>query len=415
MRGSNVAALLAGFGTGYLNTKSKEADRKREDEKDRQERERHDQQMEINRRQLERLQQEDARDQQVAEGLEEAQQMRVGEGLRDSTGAAVDVSEEAMRQRLVDSGADEEVAAQTAPIYAQKAGEKGSEEWLSGGFDMGKVRPTSKADIIRAQGVALSKGGTKNMTQAMQMQEKADQLDMEALQAKILAANSIEEIDKEYDIVPDGFRVKSTTADGGRFTYWYEDEQGNRVAPKVGPKDFADFNEFKQFAAAYVKQNPEYITSVWDGARKRSSEAEEKEYKRGRDAKSDEFNERDFNLRKTGQEQNTAIAREGLSIRKKELEKGGEAPADVRTAQWLISQGVAKSTEEAWQMVKTTKSSSPEEAIQSITVKLMKDNPDFQDSPEAAVEVARKVYRSISNPEPAAPPKNRPPLSTFNR
>lgn len=415
-RGRGLASFLAGFGTGYLNSRQKEEDRKREDERNRREQERHDQQMELQRRQLEQLDRENQRESDMAAGLEEAQGMRVGEGLRDSTGAAVDTSQESMEQRLIENGADPAVAAQTAPIYSQRAGEKGSENWLSDSMGMGKVRPTSQADIIRAKGTALAKGGAKYLPQAMELQDKADKLDMEALQSKILAANSIEDIDKEYDIIPDGYRARAAVGEDGRFRYWYEDEQGNRVDPKVGPKDFADFNEFKQFAAAYVKANPEFITSTWDAARKRKTEAEDKTYARDRDKKEDEFKERDFKLRKEGQDANLEVAREGLSIRREEIKKGGEAPAEVRTALWLINTGVAKNEKEAWEMVKTTKASSPQEAIQDITVRLMKDNPDFQDNPEEAAVTARRIYQSIVKPDTAAPaPKNRPPLDSFNR
>jgi hypothetical protein len=414
-RGRGLASFLAGFGTGYLNSRLKAEERKREEERDRREKERHDQQMEMQRRQLDQLDRDRQREEDMLAGLEEAQSMRVGEGLRDATGAAIDTSAEAMEQRLVESGADPEVAAQTAPIYAERAGAKGAEGWLSGSMGMGKVRPTTQADIIRAKGAALTKGGAKYLPQVMDLQERADKLDLEELQAKILSANSIEEIDREYDIIPDGYRARSAIGEDGRFRYWYEDDQGNRVEPKVGPKDFADFNEFKQFAAAYVKANPEYITSTWESARKRKTESEDRAHSRDRERKEDEFKERDYNLRKQGQDANIKIAQAGLTLRRKELERGGEAPAEVRTAQWLIKSGVANDEKEAWEMVKTTKSSSPQEAIQDITVRLMKDNPDYQENPEQAATAARRIYQSIVNPNAAvAPPANRPPLDSFN-
>jgi hypothetical protein len=416
MNSKGIAALLAGFGTGYLGAKRQQNQDAKDKERERREQERHDQQMELQRRQLEQLDRESQREEDMAAGLEEAQGMRVGEGLRDATGAAVDTSADAMQQRLIESGADPEVAAQTAPIYAERAGEKGAENWMSDSMGMGKVHSTNRADIIRAQGVALNKGGAKYLPQAMQLQEKADQLDLEALQSKILAANSIEDIDKEYDIIPDGYRARSAVGEDGRFRYWYEDEQGTRVEPKVGPKDFADFNEFKQFAAAYLKANPEYITSTWEAARKRKSDADDKAHSLERERKDDEYKERDFKLRKEGQDANLQVAREGLTLRRQELQRGGEAPAEVRTAQWLMSTGVAKNEKEAWEMVKTTKATSPQEAIQDIAVRLMKDNPDYQDNPAEAAVTARRIYQSIVKPDSAAPaPQNRPPLDSFNR
>jgi hypothetical protein len=273
MNGRGVAAFLAGLGTGYFNSQNQKKDRERQEKKDKMEQDRFDLEMKRENR-------EQAQSEALNTGMQKAAGMKVGE-LRDETGK-VDLSEEAFRKRIEEQGIAPEIAASTAPIYAKAAKEKGSQEWLSNSFDtpaaegIGTLKETTKGDIKRKQAEALTAGGKYD--QAINLQDQAEKFDIEDLQTKILAAKDFDEIDKLYDIVPDGFKVRSEISkDDGRLRYWYEGEDGTKIPPaKNLPQDFADFNEFKTFASAYVKQNPEYITASWDKAqaRKKSDKQE---------------------------------------------------------------------------------------------------------------------------------------------
>jgi len=74
----------------------------------------------------------------------------------------------------------------------------------------------------------------------------------------------------------------------------------------------------------------------------------------------------------------------------------GQKPADVKSAEWLVENGVAKDWAEAWSMVKQTKERSPTDAIAGIATKLMGEIK-YMGKPELAAEEAKKIYRAINS------------------
>jgi hypothetical protein len=273
-RTNNIAALLAGFGTGYLQTEQQKREQERQAKKDKSEEE--DRQLRRDEIALQKQREADA-----LAGFDAASKMKVGE-LRNEQGA-VDNSEAAWRERIATTPDNEgnlptaEVAAATAPIYAQEAAKKGSEKWLSSSAAnaiLGEVKPTSRGDIKRTEAAAMAKLGINGLPQAMAMKEKADELDIKDLQTKILSATTIEELNENYKIFPDGYDLKGEAdPTTGRLKYWYESESGKKHFPdKAMPQDFADFEEMKKFASAFVSGNPEYIMTQYENSRKTKRE-----------------------------------------------------------------------------------------------------------------------------------------------
>lgn len=80
--------------------------------------------------------------------------------------------------------------------------------------------------------------------------------------------------------------------------------------------------------------------------------------------------------------------------------RGGQAPADVRTAEWLIEQGVAKDPTAAWELVRGARSK-PRETYILETAKMLLANQDpmaigdARLTPQRAVQMAGEVYDSI--------------------
>jgi hypothetical protein len=277
MRGRGLAAFFAGFGTGYLNAEEKKKERERQERLDKEAKELRDRQNQMLDRQMRREDKADARDDALQAGMAKADNMKVGQ-LAEG-GEAVDVSQAGFQSRLEQRGVAPDVVAQAAPIYAQRAGQKGAEGWLSNSFEqkdaegnvidpgIGVVKPTKQSDIVRQRGVALRDGGKYD--QSIAMMDKADALDIKELQNKITGATSIEEIDKIYDMFPDNRNYKGefgTLPDGSkRYFVWSQDADGNRAY--LDNKGYADFNDFKKWAALQVGENPEAVLKYYDESR----------------------------------------------------------------------------------------------------------------------------------------------------
>lgn len=83
--------------------------------------------------------------------------------------------------------------------------------------------------------------------------------------------------------------------------------------------------------------------------------------------------------------------------------RGRNAPAEVQTAQWLMEQGVAKDASTAWELVRTARSRSPEDAIAALAAKMQAD-PMNSRSPQELVSAAKEIYSAIVSGD-AAPPR----------
>lgn len=268
-RTNSIAALIAGFGTGYLNAAQQKRRNENEDE-DR--RIRND---EIKMR-MEEREAEKAREAQVREGLEKANSMKVGE-LRNDEGA-IDNSEAAWRERILTTPDNEgnlpspEVADQTAPIYAQQAKQKGAEKWLSSDAPnavLGEVKPTTRADIVRTQADAISKMGVTGLQKSMELQEKAASLDLADLKKRI-ATGTPESLAADYDeIFHDGKTLKFDQGEDGLLYKYTEDAQGK----KSDWQKFRDLNEFKEQLIVMVDDNPDTIVNYWKESRAQEAAA----------------------------------------------------------------------------------------------------------------------------------------------
>lgn len=268
--GRGLAALVAGFGTGFLTQQQRNEDEQRRKEREKRDQEQHDLAMKANQMNIERMERANAQDQSVEQGLDEAAQMRVGEGVRTKTGEVIDTSEEAWKQRAMEQGADEATASEAAKIYAQKSSEKGSEDWMNKSLDFGNgVRRTSQADIIRQQGVALSKGNRQDRMAAIELNNKADKLDIDDLKLRI-ARGTPESLSADYDeIFPDGFTLKFETLPDGKLLKYAVNAEGK----KFNPETFNDMDQFKQSLIAMVDKDPATIQAYWDKSRQLERDA----------------------------------------------------------------------------------------------------------------------------------------------
>jgi hypothetical protein len=268
-RTNNIAALIAGFGTGYLNATQQKRRNEMEDE------DRKIRNDEIKMRMEERQAEKD-RENQAREGLEKAGSMKVGE-LRNDAGA-IDNSEAAWRERIATTPDNQgnlpspEVADQTASIYAQRAKEKGAEKWLSSDAPnavLGEVKPTTKADIVRTQADAISKLGVTGLQKSMELREKAEGLDLDDLKRRI-ATGTPETLASDYDeIFPDGKTLKLEQGEDGLLYKFTEDAQGN----KSDWQKFRDINEFKEQLIVMVDKNPDTIVNYWKESRAQEAAA----------------------------------------------------------------------------------------------------------------------------------------------
>lgn len=270
MSNRSLAALVAGFGTGYLQGQKQKEEKERQDKIDKaNEEDRRLRNDDIRQRQQEHLEQKQREDAAMA-GLSDAAQMKVGE-LRNQDGV-VDNSQQAWQDRIANTPDNQgnlptpEIAAQTAPIYAQAAAQKGAENWLSSDAPdavVGKVKPTSRGDIARTQAAAIAKLGVTGLPQSMALNDKADELDLKDLKMRI-AKGTPESLSKEYDdIFPDGLTLKFETGTDGKLYKFTEDAQGNRSNWQT----YNDLDHFKQEMMAMVDKDPEGITKYWKESR----------------------------------------------------------------------------------------------------------------------------------------------------
>lgn len=258
MNGRGVAAFLAGLGTGYFNSQNQKKDRERQEKKDKMEQDRFDLEMK-------RAEKQQAQDDALSTGMEKASTMKVGE-LRDESGA-VDVSQEAFKKRLEEQGIAPEVAAETAPIYANSAKEKGSKEWLSNSFStpaaagIGKVKETTRGDIKRTQSEALAAGGKYD--QSISLQDQAEKLDIDDLKARILRGNEQQLADEYDELFPDNLRLSFQQGTDGKLYKFTVDPDGN----KSNWQTFDHLEDFKQKMVSMIEQDPDKITGYWKESR----------------------------------------------------------------------------------------------------------------------------------------------------
>lgn len=445
----SIAALLAGFGTGYMQGEKQKQDQARQDKKDKADEEDRKLRNEDIMLRREEVATQKKRETEALEGFDVASKMKVGE-LRNEQGA-IDNSTQAWQQRIATTPDAEgnlptaEVAASTAPIYAQEAARKGSEKWLSNPNGiLGEVKPTSRGDIKRSQASAMAKLGINGLPQSMALNEKADELDIKDLQTKILSATSIDDLNEHYKIFPDGYDLKGeTNAETGRLSYWYENEAGKKQLPdKAMPQDFADFEELKRYASAFVSGNPEFIMQQYENSRKTKREDK-------KDARDDKVSdaqlakyEQDIKKGKMELESLPESIQLELKAKKANIAQSYAATESSR-------ESTAKSREERKNGGKplTLSEKTKSAEIQAARVRIGNLKPAEQaflqsgDIGEAATitpqqKELQETYKTAMNPDPKLvaqygsdpaldkfarkkidkpAPKNRPPLSSFNK
>ncbi|MGZ9893018.1 hypothetical protein ACXXNA_05615 [Bordetella bronchiseptica] len=104
----------------------------------------------------------------------------------------------------------------------------------------------------------------------------------------------------------------------------------------------------------------------------------------------------------------TQIAARGEEDRKSDAarassERRSAAPSEVRTAQWLIENGVAKDANDAWGLVRGTRSKSREEYVMDTSRMLLKNQDptafgDARLTPQQAVQQAEQLWDSLRGP-----------------
>ncbi|KCV34148.1 hypothetical protein [Bordetella bronchiseptica] len=104
----------------------------------------------------------------------------------------------------------------------------------------------------------------------------------------------------------------------------------------------------------------------------------------------------------------TQIAARGEEDRKSDAaragsERGSAAPSEVRTAQWLIENGVAKDANDAWGLVRGTRSKSREEYVMDTSHMLLKNQDPAafgpaRLTPQQAVQQAEQLWDSLRRP-----------------
>lgn len=290
-RGRGIASFVAGFGTGYLNGKEKERERKRQERIDQQNEELRQVQLKQANAQLAKDERDIARDESLQTGMAEAGAMKVGE-LRDQNGT-VGVSADDFRTRLTDGGVAPEVADQAAPIYAERAQQPGAGKWLSNSFGgdedggMGTVKPTSRGDIARTRAGALNDGG--KYEQAVNMQEKADKLDIDDLKMRIARGDEQTLADEYDEIFPDGLRLKFERGQDGKLYKFTEDSEGKRSNWQT----FTDLNQFKDHLMKLIDSDPNAISQYWQQSRELERQGRQDKMtadKHGQDMRAGELN-----------------------------------------------------------------------------------------------------------------------------
>lgn len=295
-RNNGLAAFIAGFGASYLDGRrykdrkeERERAEKRDEERERRAEERYQ-------KQQERLDKQDAQDDAVSEGLQASMELRPGQTMTEADGTKYNTDATSFQQRLMsaDPSIDPAAAAKAAEIYSQRSQDPAAAEWLDKGFDGTRVKPTTEADIARAQGAAFAKGGSRYAAQAVGAQEKAQTLDVKQLQSDVLKANSIEELSKLYDTIDDGRSVHAEEAEGKYVVYTKDDDTGRTQL--VGR--YANFNEYRDELAATLAKDPEsslaYLTRKRMLDEQRANRQEDNALQRERFESQDAFREKQF-------------------------------------------------------------------------------------------------------------------------
>lgn len=307
-RMNGLAAFAAGFGASYLQAKEKEKERERQDKID---------------ARTEEIYQADkaAREERqasraaVQEGLAKAKQLQVGAVDEAKIDAAVNAN--------LGADATPEQAQAARSAYRSAIASGGDQSWRNDGgvLDQSRVT-TTEADKLRATANAYEAGGLDYADKAADLGAKASALSIQDAKAALLRA-PMHEIARLYSHVPDGFDIQDwgNTPDG-KFVV--------RIADKDGNNKFTTFNseeEFRQRAALAAEKNPDAIMSAMDKMIQRKREDAKDERVQGNA-------DRDFNLRKAGQEH--TIAQD--EVRNKMEERKFNQSA----AQFAVTSGLAR-------------------------------------------------------------------------
>lgn len=424
-----IAALLAGFGTGFLQSQRSKAESERQSKRDKRDDEEHALRMEQNRIALEKMAREEKQETAVADGLARANDMRVGQGLRTKDGSAIDISEKGIDDRLDGGNLSPETQAAVAKTYADSVKEEDVKRWIPQMQGVDVPRTTNKADITRARADAFDKGGIKFADKALALNEQADKLDIDDLKMRI-ANGTPESLAKEYDeIFPDGLSLKFETGKDGKLYKFTEDANGNRSNYQT----FADMDQFKQQLMTMVDKDPDSIQQYW----KESRELERQNKKDSRDEKLS-----DIQIKKYEQDiAEGKIKLENLpqSI---QLELEGKR-ANIRQSNASTASSIAN-TEKTREDIKQTRASGSNDKLPNAVREALwyKDaSPDQKaafdrmndKSPKVTsdgqggfmINKADGMYRmdrkgnlkKLTMPDgtESPAPKNRPPLSSFNK
>jgi len=166
------------------------------------------------------------------------------------------------------------------------------------------------------------------------------------------------------------------------------------------------------FEHAFSRQSlMQYVTKAGDGAAYRTMFAEQAQHwYKMQEFKEQERFKTDEGIRKAGAVHGmtlSEIGARGVEQRKTDAAKGTvdsktAAPSEVRTAQWLISNGVAKNPKDAWEMVRGAKTKSANDFALEYARSVLagqRNNPLDQNNltPEQAVQQGRELYYSMND------------------
>lgn len=275
MSSKGLAAFIAGFGASYLHGRDRRDEKERADRREKREEERYRKMQERLDRQEDRENKRDAQEDAVSEGLQKATQLQPGKTLTAQDGTQYATDEGSFQDRLMqaDPSIDPEAASQAAKVYSQRAQEPEAASWLDKGFDGTRVKPTTEADVVRAQGAAYAQGGARYADKAFTAQREAAKLDLKDLQTRLLKANNIDELSTLYDEIDDGRSVHAEDVDGKYVVYTKDEDTGRTQL--VGK--YKDFNEYRDELVATMNNDPEATLNYLSRERQRREMREDRE------------------------------------------------------------------------------------------------------------------------------------------